>query len=1127
MEAEGAFGGPELLGCLMQQHAGPPNNMGGGWSLQHQSAMLKHLVGTTGGPSADGGFDTFLGSMDFSTELSALTGGAGDSTLLGGAPVLDPASFFQPPTPPVSPPENSLGSGSEEESKAPSMPGVCLVCCVPSCGSCGPCRPTRDGSLLYQSHPADVTVRGALLTPSETAYNPLLVPANPAPSHLFPLQLPPPPSAPASPQANAPLQHAIQPGAATAAAAGGQAPERRAKKMQHNAVERKYRNSINSRLEELKALLPTRVGDRATAVSQKMNKASILAKAIEHITKLCEDKKALEAENQLLRSKLSAANGTGAQPSKEKPSHVRCKSPMQSSSDEEEATSCGSYSPASSPEAVAAASAARVKAAAKDEAPSAASSPGVRPASPKSSSGKPAASVEHVAKKRKAPPQEYSRLLMAVGLLGFCVFGTPAWISGPGDAVVVGSAPGHHTSRTLTSTDAAGVAVDAAAFAAQAFAILVSGWLWWWVARVALFVAALSMIFKQEALETEPAKTRAAAQHEKKSAAILANGDHQAAQWHAVQALLFLGRPQATSTAGFTYTLFWEIACQLFHRMAVYWPLNLLLFRSPPVAGASIEVAVRATHRLHQLLLRRRASSGGIGVLESSRLAALQAVNLCESSSVDLDPELRIRVYVAAAAQSILSSGTGAWLAHTYLRQAQKVYRSSAHDVDTPNPLSWVFHEDGHQFFQSGRWIQERMVTSRGQTLAPGEMEQIGQSYRQHTLAGCVRALVKGKDPELVAERLGDLFQHSVNADDLQTAWWSMVILTIVHWRQSRPADARGCLVEVELLGLELSRVQAAVHSTCVAHQALLDGDQPLCWVASERAARLLEKPGNLGGVHGADSLTRNVVFIAFRQLLACRLALYRQRSYLEKQGLEVPPLASIEGVALSRQDLLDSFHRDITSMSDFGEQHPVAQPLVLMYQAVHRCLVGGQPRPTELLFHQAIKLAKRQSLYFDHASVLLHMCGYLQTVLTASFMRERLQLVRSVVLFASACPSLAPAPSPCSRVLLPVGRHCNRRRGFSSGWTLPKSWRPRRKCSVCWATRERFLVGNVAWSDLTAPSRLTSASKGCMPRPLSLHIPSTYAIQRCDYDGCCSLPAARVDLIITLLRPGRRCLLG
>ena len=747
---------------------------------------------------------------------------------------------------------------------------------------------------------------------------------------------------------------------------------------------------LSQRLEELKALLPpSRADERVVCASQKMNKASVLLKAIEHIVKLRETNKALDADNQQLRATLAAMTKQPQQQLQQQQQQpagsnsavfLRSGSPLHSSSDEEEATSCGS-SPASSPESAAGAATLAKHA-------TAATAPVTEPAS----------------KKRKAAPEAYGRLLMAVGLMGFCVFGSPVWVhtTGLSDGPAL-----HHTSRVLASADSS--IADAGIFAAAA-AALAEGWVWWWLMRGALFVAALSMIFRQEALETEPAKTRAAVQHEKKSSAILANGDHQAAQWHATQALLFLGRPQAATAAAFAATMVWEVFCQVFHRLAVYWPLNLLLYRSPPMAGSSIKVAVTATHRLHQLLLRQRASAGGTSSVRRANLAALQAVNLCESSSVALNPELRIRVYVAAAAQSILSSGTGAWLANTYLRQAQKVYRVSVRGADDPNPLSWVFHEDGHQFFQSGRWIEERMVTTRGQTLAPGELEQIGLSYRRHTLAGCVRALVKGEDPELVAERLGDLFQHSTNASDLHTAWWSMVILSVVHWRQGRPNDARGCISEVELLDLQdTTRLQVALLSTCLARQALLDGDQPLCWVASERAARILDQHCDLA-ING-DDLTRNVVFITFRQLLACRLALYRQRSYLTQQKVELPPLASAAGSAITGQDLLDSLRRDISNLSDFGEHHAVAQPLMFMYQAVHRCLVGGRTRPTEHLFHQAIKLARRQGLHFDHASVLLHLCGYMQATLTVGKMQEHLQLVCSCAAFGIVSPLPAPFP--------------------------------------------------------------------------------------------------------------------
>ena len=75
-------------------------------------------------------------------------------------------------------------------------------------------------------------------------------------------------------------------------------PKATEKKVMHNAIERRYRNSINDRITELGDIVPSN-DDRG-----KPNKSSILGRAIDYITFLKKRNKFLEEENKKLREKL-------------------------------------------------------------------------------------------------------------------------------------------------------------------------------------------------------------------------------------------------------------------------------------------------------------------------------------------------------------------------------------------------------------------------------------------------------------------------------------------------------------------------------------------------------------------------------------------------------------------------------------------------------------------------------------------------------------------------------------------------------------------------------------------------------------------------------------------------------
>lgn len=68
------------------------------------------------------------------------------------------------------------------------------------------------------------------------------------------------------------------------------------KRTSHNAIERKYRSSINDKISELKM--------RVAGPNVKLQKSGILRKALEHINNIEDLNKRLGQENSMLRSAL-------------------------------------------------------------------------------------------------------------------------------------------------------------------------------------------------------------------------------------------------------------------------------------------------------------------------------------------------------------------------------------------------------------------------------------------------------------------------------------------------------------------------------------------------------------------------------------------------------------------------------------------------------------------------------------------------------------------------------------------------------------------------------------------------------------------------------------------------------
>lgn len=79
------------------------------------------------------------------------------------------------------------------------------------------------------------------------------------------------------------------------------------RKEAHSLIERRYRDNLNSKITELRDLLPCFSG------SKRINKASVLKEAALHITRLTARNKELEMENSLLKASIAIAPPTPPQ----------------------------------------------------------------------------------------------------------------------------------------------------------------------------------------------------------------------------------------------------------------------------------------------------------------------------------------------------------------------------------------------------------------------------------------------------------------------------------------------------------------------------------------------------------------------------------------------------------------------------------------------------------------------------------------------------------------------------------------------------------------------------------------------------------------------------------------------
>lgn len=146
------------------------------------------------------------------------------------------------------------------------------------------------------------------------------------------------------------------------------------------------------------------------------------------------------------------------------------------------------------------------------------------------------------------------------------------------------------------------------------------------------------------------------------------------------------------------------------------------------------------------------------------------------------------------------------------------------------------------------------------------------------------------------------------------------------------------------------------------------------------------------------ESLAHGARNIAFRHLLSSRVALYRVRRYLhDTTKAQLPLIEGSNGSPVTFPIMLEKAQADVGTLRKFSDSYPAVEPQIFMYQAICRCLAGGRLAPTEHLFHQSVKAARRLNLPYDEALALWHTSSFLRMSLTPKTLRDNLQRAQDI----------------------------------------------------------------------------------------------------------------------------------
>ncbi|XP_066833772.1 sterol regulatory element-binding protein 1 isoform X3 [Anser cygnoides] len=767
------------------------------------------------------------------------------------------------------------------------------------------------------------------------------------------------------------------------------------KRTAHNAIEKRYRSSINDKIVELKDLV---VGTEA-----KLNKSAILRKAIEYIRFLQQSNQKLKQENLSLKMAVQKSKSLKDLVASCSSGGAKAEAPMEVVKAEVMEMLTPPPSDVGSPSRGSPLSL---------SGGSSNSSSDSEPDSPFCDHGK--------VKQERPLPSPGSQGMLDRSRMALCAFVFLCLSFNPLASLLRGSSAPAPVGSPGTAGPGRSIMAESGT-AEEPWGW--SQWLWptlvFWGLNAALVLGAVVRLFVCGEPVTPPHSESSVLfwRHRRQADLDLERGDFAQGAQHLRTALGALGRPLPASHGDLACSLLWTLLRHLLQRL---WVGRWLAARAgglrpdpPPRAHVrqSARDAAMAYHRLHQLHLAGKQAGGHLLAIN----LALSAVNLAECAGDAVSVAALAEIYVAAALRVKASlHRCFHFLARPFLCSARRVALS--HGGAVPPAMQWLCHPLGHRFFVDGDWAvkgvpRETIYSSAGNPVDP--LAQVTQLFREHLLekALCCVAMPEPGRPAAQGEgRFSDALEYlqllngcsnasgapgpapsiscglaAVTGTDPVSKWWASVIGAVIHWLQGDEEGAERLYPLVEtmprvLQGSEKPLPRAALHSFKAVRAMLSkqDGSQASL-NHCEKASSCLRESLELSSPPKC-TIDKAVQLLLCDLLLVTRTNLWQQQMSASQQLRGAYQASALE---------LRGFQQDLSSLRRLAQTLRPAMRRVFLHEATARLMARASPTRTHQLLDRSLRRRGVQGSKTagepeshptprEHAEALLLACCYL-----------------------------------------------------------------------------------------------------------------------------------------------------
>ncbi|TRY98988.1 hypothetical protein DNTS_001249 [Danionella cerebrum] len=650
----------------------------------------------------------------------------------------------------------------------------------------------------------------------------------------------------------------------------GALPHKGEKRTAHNAIEKRYRSSINDKIVELK--------DLVAGTEAKLNKSAVLKKAIDYIRYLQQSNQKLKQENMTL--KMSMQKNKTLKDLVTMEVDVKPEIPTPPASDVGSPQSIGPFSSHGSDS---------------------------EPDSPMGEDCKPG--VESA-----GGMLDRSRMALCAFTLLFLSFNPLASLLCGGWSSSGSSVSGHSAGRSMLAVEEG----DS------------WGWLGWmlptllvWLLNGVLVAGVLIRLLVYGEPVTRPHSESSVLfwRHRKQADLDLARGDFASASQNLWMCLKALGRPLPTSQLDLACAVLWAALRLCLQRL---WVGRWLASRAGALrasrmlqddARKSCRDAALVYHRLHQLHMTGKLGGSHLSAIHM----ALSALNLAECAGDCLPVATLAEIYVSAALRVKTSLPR-------LLHFTTRVFLSSARQASlspsgsVPPAMQWLCHPQGHRFFVDEDWSirsspKESIYSQAGNSVDP--LAQVTQAFREHLLEKALYCVAQPQGDKTLAEADGeysDALEYlqllssasdaagattqsfaigsnmaTITGCDPHSKWWSSMAVVIINWLQGDEVAAERLYLAVEHLPRSLQSAESPLPKAFLnvfkAVRSLLAKPENYTLSLSycERASGLFRDSMGLSPHCHASTLDKLV------QLLLCDLLLVTRTSVWREQQASCP----------------------------------------------------------------------------------------------------------------------------------------------------------------------------------------------------------------------------------------------